>query len=188
VGVRDAKDGAGQRGVLRPSPEDMRLMRWGQTMDLVSKLDAIEGIKLAKARYFRAVDSKDVKLLRSVFTDDVMCDYRGATTDPITGYNMAPDTTEAPMQGGDHAAEAIIQAMKEMRSVHHASVPEIAITGPTCGNAIWPMVDRLLFVEGAPFKELIGYGHYYESYEREGDDWKISSIRLVRSRLDFIPW
>jgi len=157
-------------------------------MDLVSKLDAIEGIKLAKARYFRAVDSKDAKLLQSVLADDVVCDYRGATTDPITGYNLAPDTTNEPIRGGAYVAESIVQAMMEMRSVHHASLPEIEITGPTSGNAIWPMVDRLLFAEGAPFKELIGYGHYYESYKREGGDWKISSIRLVRSRLDFIPW
>lgn len=157
-------------------------------MDLVSKLDAIEGIKLAKARYFRGVDSKDVKLLRSSLTTDVVCDYRGATTDPITGFNMAPDTTNEPIQGGDFVAESIVQAMMDMRSVHHASIPEIEITGPTSGNAIWPMVDRLLFAKGAPFKELIGYGHYYESYEYEDDEWKISSIRLVRSRLDFIPW
>lgn len=157
-------------------------------MDLAAKLDAIEGIKLAKARYFRGVDSKDRDLIRSVFTDNVVCDYRGATTDPVSGYNMAPETTEDVMRGGDLAADSIIFAMKDMRSVHHASIPEIVITGPISGTSIWPMVDRLQFSEGAPFRELVGYGHYYDDFERIGDAWKISSIRLVRARLDFVPW
>jgi hypothetical protein len=68
------------------------------------------------------------------------------------------------------------------------SCPEIEITGPTTGSAIWPQVDRLLFSAGAPFKEFIGYGHYYETYERVGDEWRITSMRMVRTRKDFIPW
>lgn len=73
-------------------------------------------------------------------------------------------------------------------SVHHASFPEIEITGATTGEAVWPMVDRLLFSEGAPFKEIIGYGHYHDTYVRIGDSWRIRTMHLVRSRMDFVPW
>jgi hypothetical protein len=157
-------------------------------MDLVEKLAAIEGIKATKAKYFRAVDTKDDQLWRSVYADEVYLDFRGCVTDPVTGWNFAPGTDEARMVRMASVPGGISETLAGIESVHHASVPEIEITGPTTGNAIWPMVDRLKFGEGAPYKELIGYGYYYDSYERVGDTWKVTSSRLVRTRLDFVPW
>jgi hypothetical protein len=156
-------------------------------MDPIARLDAIEGIKLAKARYFRAVDTKDYDLLRSVFTDDVEVDARGVVTDPVSGFNLAPGTDEV-NRGVENVVNATRAALKDVVSVHHASVPEIDITGPTSGRGTWPMVDRLRFNEEAPFKELIGYGYYYDTYERVGGDWRIKTVRLVRARIDFVPW
>ena len=156
-------------------------------MDPIARLDAIEGIKTSKARHQRGVDTKDEGLLRRVFTDDVLVDCRGVMTDPITGANSAPQTDEV-FQGADKAIAAAIASLEGVVSVHHVSSPEIEITGPTSGSAIWPQVDRLLFSTGAPFKEFVGYGYYFESYERIGDDWRIKSMRMVRTRTDFIPW
>ena len=156
-------------------------------MDRTAKLDAIEGIKLAKARHQRGVDTKDADLLRRAFAVDIEVDCRGVMTDPSSGANNAPDTDEV-IQGADKAIAAAMTSLEGVISVHHVSSPEIEITGPTTGSAIWPQVDRLLFSEGAPFKEFVGYGYYYESYERTGDDWQIKTMRMVRSRKDFIPW
>ncbi|WP_413768829.1 nuclear transport factor 2 family protein [Rhodococcus pyridinivorans] len=156
-------------------------------MDPVTRLDAIEGIKLTKARHQRGVDTTDVDLLRRVFADDVYVDCRGVMTDPISGANSAPQTDEA-FRGADKAIAAAVASLEGVVSVHHVSSPEIEITSPTTGNAIWPQVDRLLYSAGAPHKEFIGYGYYHETYERVGDDWLITSMRMVRTRMDFIPW
>ncbi len=155
-------------------------------MDAVDRLSAIEGIKLAKARHQRGVDTKDGDLLRRAFADDVEIDCRGVMVDPATGANFAPATDEM-IRGSDNAVNAALVSLKGLVSVHHVSVPEIEITGPTSGKAIWPMVDRILLGADAEFKEIIGYGFYYEAYECVGDDWRMKTMRLVRTRMDFVP-
>jgi hypothetical protein len=156
-------------------------------MDPIIKLEAIEGIKLAKAGQQRGVDTKDGELLRRVFADDVIVDCRGVATDPVSGLNMSP-ATDVVIHGADGAIAAAMDTLNGVVSVHHVSVPEINVTSPTTGSGIWPMVDRLRFSDGAPVKELIGYGFYYETYERVGDHWQIKTMRQVRTRIDFIPW
>jgi len=157
-------------------------------MELAEKHEAIEQVRLIKARYFRGVDFKDEALLASIFADDVFIDYRGAATDPISGYNISPEATNEPLEGGAHAARVVANSMPGIVSVHHASVPEIEVTGPTTASAIWPMVDRLKFPVGAPFAEIIGYGHYHETYEKIDGSWKLKTMRLTRTRLDTIAW
>jgi hypothetical protein len=156
-------------------------------MDPIARLDAIEGIKMAKARHQRGVDTKDGDLLRRAFAADIYVDCRGVMRDPNSGANSAPETDEV-FQGADKAIAAAVTSLEGVVSVHHVSSPEIEITGPTTGSAIWPQVDRLVFSAGAPFKEFVGYGYYYETYERVGDDWQIKTMRMVRTRKDFIPW
>jgi SnoaL-like domain len=156
-------------------------------MDMIAKLAAIEGIKLAKARHQRGVDTKDGDLLHLAFAEDVEIDCRGVMTDSVTGANMAPATDEV-IRGSNNAVNAALMSLKGVISVHHVSLPEIEVTGPTSGVAIWPMVDRVRYGSDAPFQEIIGYGFYHETYERVGDDWKIKKMRLERTRMDFVPW
>jgi SnoaL-like domain len=156
-------------------------------MDPISRLTAIEGIKLAKARHQRGVDTKDADLLRRAFADDIEVDCRGVATDPISGVDLAPET-DVILRGVDSAVAAAMTSLDGVVSVHHVSVPEIEVTSPTTGTGIWPQVDRLRYSAGGPFKELVGYGFYHETYECIGDDWRIKTMRLVRTRLDFIPW
>jgi hypothetical protein len=156
-------------------------------MDLLAKLDAIEGIKLAKARHQRAVDTKDFDLLARVFADDVEIDCRGVTTDPVSGVSMSPGM-ESVIHGIEDALALSKRALADVVSVHHVSTPEIEITGPTTGSAVWPQIDRLWFPPGAAFRQVIGYGWYHETYERVGDDWRIKTMSQTRARLDFIPW
>jgi SnoaL-like domain len=156
-------------------------------MDPITRLEAIEGIKLAKARHQRGVDTKDADLLRRAFADDVEIDCRGTATDSSSGVDLTP-ATDAIIHGADSAVAAAMASIEGVVTVHHVSVPEIEITGPTTGTGIWPQVDRLLYRRGGPFKELVGYGFYHDTYERVGDDWRIKTMHLVRTRLDFIPW
>ena len=153
----------------------------------LERLVAIEDIKQLKARYFRAVDQKDRALLRSVFTEDAVVDYRGAATDPSTGVNAIPVSSEKPIHGVDAIAETVMLAVKNVVSVHHGVMPEIEITGKTTANGIWPMVDRLRFDSGGAVAELVGYGYYYETYEKIDGMWKIKTLRLPRLRVDNTP-
>ena len=156
-------------------------------MDEIAKLAAIEGIKLAKARHLRGVDTQDGDLLLRAFAEDVEIDCRGVMVDPATGANFAPATDEV-IRGSRNAVDAALVSLKGIMSVHHVSVPEIEITGPTSARAIWPMVDRLRLGADAPFREIIGYGHYHETYVCLGSDWRMKTMRLVRTRMDFVPW
>jgi len=158
-----------------------------RTVDRVERLEAIEEIRKLKARYFRAIDEKDEALLREVFADDVELDYRGSTTDPATGINAADDATSDIIRGGDHAARQVAASLVGLLSVHHGAEPEIEIIDAERASGVWPMVDRLRFPSGGPFREMTGYGHYKETYVKERGKWRIRTLRLTRLRIDFVP-
>ncbi|WP_448624483.1 nuclear transport factor 2 family protein [Geodermatophilus sp. URMC 64] len=156
-------------------------------MDPVVRLQAVEGIKAAKARQQRGVDTNDRDLLLHAFTDDVVADCRGIATDPSTGFNLYPDP-DLVFRGIEAAVASGMSALDNGVATHHVSNPEIEIASPTTGTAIWPHIDRLRFKDGAPYKEVIGYGFYHDTYERVAEDWRIKTMRTVRIRVDVIPW
>lgn len=154
-------------------------------MDDLAWLVAVERIKQLKARYFRGVDLKDWALIRSVFTDDVICDFRGAATDPEIGFNPVPEATGAIINGIEDTVAAFIASSAHFRSVHHGHMPEIEVQSERTAKGIWSMFDTLRFAEG-PIAEITAYGHYHETYEKVGGDWKIKTIRLTRLRVDTV--
>lgn len=153
-------------------------------MNLPEKLFAIEEIKQLKGRYFRSVDTKNAELLRSVFTDDAVLDFRGAATDPANNLNAAPAASNEVLHGPDEATNAIMEAVSPLVSCHHGSIPEIEIHNENNATGIWPMVDRLWFKSGESVKSLVGYGHYIETYRRVNGQWKIAKLRLERLRVE----
>jgi hypothetical protein len=60
-------------------------------------------------------------------------------------------------------------------------MPEIEITSPTTARGVWAMEDMLRWPDG---RELHGYGHYHETYERTDDGWRIKTLTLTRLRTD----
>ena len=141
-------------------------------MDDVSKLLSIEAIRSLKARYFRFVDTKDWKGLRSVFTDDAKIEI--------------PENFDRPF-APDPFVEMVEAALANAISVHHGHMPEIEILSETEAQGIWAMNDHLTFPPGdaglTGAAEIVGSGHYHESYRREGNDWRIATLRLTRIRL-----
>jgi len=69
-------------------------------------------------------------------------------------------------------------------TVHHGHMPEIEITSPTTARGIWAMEDMLRWPAGAPMREMHGYGHYHETYEKVDGRWRIKTIQLSRLRVD----
>lgn len=155
-------------------------------MDPLARLVAIEEIKQLKARYFRGVDTKDADVLRSVFTDDATADYRGAATDPRSGVNAIPGNTEAVVRGADAIVSGVMASVAGLTTVHHGHLSEIELESDTLARGIIPMVDRLTMPEGSPILSLDGWGHYHETYRKEGGAWKIATLRLSRLRVDVV--
>lgn len=155
-------------------------------MDEIAQMAAVEQIKHLKARYFRGVDTKNWALLRDVFTDDVVCDYRGAATDPVSGINAVPSATESVLHGKREVIAALQAALNGVVSVHQGFMPEITIDGPDTASGIWAMYDTLRLPPGLMISELSGYGHYHETYRRHDGIWRIAALQLSRLRVDAV--
>lgn len=131
-------------------------------------MDDIEAIKQLKARYFRTMDTKNWDGMRQVFTDDVTMD----TTSSGGGV----------VEGADEFMTFLVGTIGDVLTVHHGHMPEIQITSPTTATGIWAMEDQLRWPNGV---EMQGFGHYHETYEKAGGEWRIKSSTLTRLRVDF---
>jgi len=72
-------------------------------------------------------------------------------------------------------------------TVHHGHMPEIELTSPTTATGIWSMEDKLRWPKGSVIREMHGYGHYRETYERTATGWRIKTLKLTRLRVDTVP-
>ena len=131
-------------------------------------MDDMEAIKQLKARYFRTMDTKDWETMRQVFTDDVLMD----TTD--SGGDI--------VAGADRFLAFLREVLDAVVTVHHGHTPEIELTSASSATGIWAMEDMLRWPDG---RELHGYGHYHETYEKGDGVWRIKSSTLTRLRMDF---
>lgn len=155
-------------------------------MSAFDRLNAIEEIKILKARYFRSLDTKDWASMEQTMTPDVICDYRGAATDPATGINAVPGATEKPLAGRMEAIEMLRRGLDGVVTAHQGYMPEIEILNTTHARGIWAMYDALRFPFGGDLAELHGFGHYHETYECHAGRWLIASLRLTRLRVDIV--
>jgi hypothetical protein len=130
-------------------------------------MDDIEAIKQLKARYFRMMDTKDWEGMRRVFTDDVMVDTSASGGGVVTG-----------------AAEFLAflePVLRDAITVHHGHMPEIELTSSSTAAGIWALQDIIVWPDGT---RLEGYGHYHETYELVGGEWRIASSTLTRLHMD----
>jgi hypothetical protein len=141
-------------------------------MESIERLEAIEAIQQLKARYFRTLDTKDWVGFREVLTDDVVID----TTEDAGGV---------PSVGADAFIPRLLEAIGEATTVHHGHMAEIELTSPTTAEGVWAMEDRIRWPSGAPIGSMHGWGHYFETYRRQPDGWRIATLKLTRLRVDF---
>lgn len=158
------------------------------------ELVEIERIKQLKARYFRFLDTKDWDGFETLFTDDAVLDARQSfyAPHPVTGKPLTHgradlvegiDTGDMLMAGGKTMADKGRKLFPGVITMHHGHMPEIEIISADEATAIWPMEDRLLFPEGSPIHEVIGFGHYHETYRKVDGAWKIYRSTLTRLRV-----
>ena len=125
----------------------------------------IEAIKMLKARYFRAMDTKDWPALSDCFTEDLVADFR-----------QAPGMLA---EGRDNYMHQLVDILADAPTVHHGHMPEITLVDATHASGVWAMDD----IVQLPDMFLQGWGHYHETYRKEQASWKIATIKLTRLRL-----
>ena len=132
------------------------------------RLSAIEDIKVLKARYFRYMDTKQWDKLRTVFTSDLVADFREGPGDLS--------------HGRDVYMEMLIGAIGDAITVHHGHTPEITLLSDGTAEGIWAMYD----IVDHPQFLLEGWGHYHEKYRAGSDgNWRITELKLTRLKLNF---
>lgn len=145
-------------------------------MEMLLKLEAIEAIRLLKAKYFRFVDEKRWAELRELFVPDATLHFTYRDKNPLP-LDVALARFQEVLTAG-------------VISVHHGHMPEIEILDQDHATGIWAMEDRLYFPKtpadpnGPP--NLVGFGFYYESYLRVAGKWCIQTLRLDRLRVETI--
>jgi hypothetical protein len=144
------------------------------SVDLIFRLEAIEAIRLLKARYFRFVDQKRWAELRELFTPDATLHFTELTAEP------------KPL---DKALRHMAAALgPQVVSVHHGHMPELEILDETRAKGIWAMEDRIYLPQSPPnplgLRRLFGFGHYHETYLRSAGEWRIQTLRLDRLHVE----
>ncbi len=147
-------------------------------MDPVERLVAIEEIRVLKARYVDALDTKQWDALGHVFTDDVVMEVPPlGSDDPGAGMRIA---------GRDTLLAFLAGRLTGATSVHRVSMPMIEILDADHARGTWAMEDYITRAPGATLPEIRGYGHYHEEYRRVGAAWCISMLQLTRQRVDIL--
>lgn len=142
-------------------------------MDDLTRLAAIAAIQDLKARYWRGVDCKDSVLLRSVFTDDAVIDFR----------DEVPDGRSQPLPTPDGFVDNALSMLDGVATMHHGHIPEITFSGDREAAAIWPMEDNLWVQSNSAvlkFRHLRGFGHYHDRYVKTEKGWLIAATTLKR--------
>jgi hypothetical protein len=141
-------------------------------IDILTRLAAIESIRVLKARYCRYVDTKDWLSFADLFTRDAQLCFPENNPEWVSVELFVP---------------AVEKALAGGITVHHAHSPEISFESRERASAVWAMQDRLFFppgVEGiAGASRIAGAGHYHESYRLENGQWLFERIRLTRLHL-----
>lgn len=146
----------------------------------LQRLLALEEIRSLKARYFRAIDTKDWLTFKSCFTPDAVMDVSGE------GERLIP-SEDGVYRGADAIAAWGERAAREVQTRHHVLMPEIDFDSHVSARGIWAIEDRFWWREGSssPHRTLHGWGYEYETYRKLEAGWRIATSRFKRLRTEY---
>ncbi len=127
-----------------------------------------------KGLYFYNLDLKNWDAWRALFTKD---------TKLIVERNDAQGKHVDVVEGIDNMMAYVKERLAIPPSVHQGYTPLFEFTSDTEASGIWAMTG-ILFT--GPDKVFYGYGHYRETYRKEGGVWKFSSVHLTRLSTDYL--
>mgnify|MGYP002713700481 CR=1 FL=1 len=123
----------------------------------------------AKARYCRALDTKDWTALAELLTNDME-------------FDLSDDNPDVPpIVGRANVLAAVQAAVAGAKTVHQVHMPEVDVDGDQA-QAIWPVQERVVWDNGT---SLTAYGHYHDRWVRIDGQWKIAALRLTHLIMDF---
>ncbi len=132
----------------------------------LQQLSDLEDIRTLKHRYFRGIDTADLALLGTLFTQDLTVDYRGGT------YRVR-------LEGRDNMLEFLANSFHSGAvAMHHGHMPEITLTGEDSAEGLWYLEDIFIDVERS--SHTIGSAIYRDVYRREDGAWKIARTEYDR--------
>ncbi len=129
-------------------------------------LQTIETIKQLKARYFRALDSKDWGLMKTCLAEHCIAKYDGGK------YTF---------EGRDGIVDFFSSYMDDPKLIfmHHGHHPEITIINENEASGIWYLQDIVISLENNT--TLRGAGFYHDKYIKLGDAWLINATGYERT-------
>ncbi|MDP6980378.1 MAG: nuclear transport factor 2 family protein [Myxococcota bacterium] len=149
-------------------------------MDALEKLVEIEAIKQLKARYQRAVDTKDWDLMRSVLAPEATSVYSDGKFS-FEGRDKIVEFLSNPHGLGNPA----------IQSMHHAHTPEIELTSEATATGVWYLEDFVITAlptDAAPNGTVLhGTGIYHDEYVKIDGAWLIASTGYERIFEDVQP-
>jgi hypothetical protein len=128
-----------------------------------------------KARYFRSVDTFDLDGWLGVFTKDAVLEFDLTISGP-----GQPEPERHRIEGMQAITAFWTGNSDRLQSVHHGHMPEIEILSDSEARGVWAMEDIVEFTGST----LHGFGHYHETYRKQGGQWRIARLHLTRTRLE----
>jgi hypothetical protein len=144
----------------------------------VTRAEDFEDIRNLKSDYFRHLDAKRWPSLRNLFHADA-------------AFGGFPFETG----NADDFIRGVSGFLRDVESVHQGFMPHLAVAGNGTIRGVWSMHDYLTWprdsrdYRGASVPGLYGirgYGFYEEEYRHVNGRWRISVMRLVRTRIDLL--
>jgi SnoaL-like protein len=132
-------------------------------------IEVIQELYKAKARYCRAMDTKDWAAVRELLTEDIEFDLSDGNSDA------------APIIGRDNVIATIQASVATAKTVHQVHIPEIELIGDEA-HIIWPVQERVVWDNGT---SLTAYGHYHDRWVNVSGRWKCAALRLAHLIMEF---
>lgn len=141
-------------------------------MDALQTLIETEALKTLKARYFRFLETKDWESWTQVWAPEI--------------DHEIPSVGQKHVGPREDFVRHVARVLEGVVTVHHGHTCEIEVTSPTTARAIWAFQDYLQPGPGAApdAPDLVGFGHYHETYVKSEAGWQIKTQRLTRLRVD----
>jgi hypothetical protein len=123
-------------------------------------LEAIERIKQLKARYFRAIDTCNIEVLKTILTEDIKLSFKSpAYEHKVNGLSDALDFYR-------------FSFTPTKLATHNGHTPEIEVNGDHA-NALWYL--SYVFINLDEKLHIHGSAIYEDSYIKVNGQWMISS-------------
>lgn len=130
------------------------------------RLEDIELIKRVKYLYCRGIDTCDIPLLRSLFTEDMSVDYKGGT------YHFQATGREDVLAALEYAFH------KQFASSHTVHHPIIDVHEDDTADGHWTLVDVSLDMHHNV--QTTGSSFYIDKYVKRDGKWLLKKASYTR--------